>query len=219
MERKTTKQYIFTVEGETEKWYLEWLRDRINECDNSKYKASIIAKVQKNPLKYAKGQISLTAPRVTHLCDYESEEECHTGEFSAVLDNLKEANGLAGKSIKYSLGYSNFSFELWIVLHKIPSSGILTHRRLYLAPINKIFDEKFGKLDEYKKEANFKRCLSKLTLNDVINAIARARKIMEDNKQNGLVECEYKGFRYYRENPSLTIWESICGILTDCGLI
>ena len=26
-----TKKYTFTVEGETERWYLLWLRDRINE--------------------------------------------------------------------------------------------------------------------------------------------------------------------------------------------
>lgn len=28
--RKITKKYYFSVEGETEQWYLEWLRDLIN---------------------------------------------------------------------------------------------------------------------------------------------------------------------------------------------
>ena len=29
-DRKETKKYIFTVEGETEQWYLYWLRDQYN---------------------------------------------------------------------------------------------------------------------------------------------------------------------------------------------
>ena len=33
MERKLTKKYHFSVEGETEKWYLDWLKDNINQCN------------------------------------------------------------------------------------------------------------------------------------------------------------------------------------------
>ena len=29
--RKLTKTYYFIVEGETEQWYLYWLKDRINQ--------------------------------------------------------------------------------------------------------------------------------------------------------------------------------------------
>lgn len=29
--RKEKLTYYFSVEGETEKWYLDWLQDRINE--------------------------------------------------------------------------------------------------------------------------------------------------------------------------------------------
>ena len=31
-DRKETKKYTFTVEGETEQWYLYWLRNQINAC-------------------------------------------------------------------------------------------------------------------------------------------------------------------------------------------
>lgn len=54
IKRKATKKYYFTVEGETEKWYLDWPRERINECADSDYKVSFDAQVQKNPLKRAK---------------------------------------------------------------------------------------------------------------------------------------------------------------------
>ena len=36
--RKMNARYHFTVEGETEKWYLEWLRDAINADPRSKVK-------------------------------------------------------------------------------------------------------------------------------------------------------------------------------------
>lgn len=54
IKRKSTKKYFFTVEGETEKWYLEWLKVRINECEEAAYKVSFDVQVQKNPLKRAK---------------------------------------------------------------------------------------------------------------------------------------------------------------------
>ncbi len=218
-ERKLTNQYVFTVEGETEQWYLEWLMDQINHCEASKYNVSIIAKVQKDPLKYAKGVTSLSTPVITHVCDYESEEEEHERLFIETLDKLKAANEIRGKKFKYRLGYSNFTFELWIVLHKTKLFGSLAHRRQYLAPINRIFDEHFENLKEYKKEDNFKRCLKKLNLDLVRDAVRNAQEMMNNNKANGLTEYEYKGFHYYKDNPSLSIWEAVAKILQDSGLI
>lgn len=75
-------------------------------------------------------------------------------------------------------------------------------------------------MDEYKHENNFKRCLSKLSLNDVIVAIERAKEIMENNAgSNGYVEQQYRGYKYYKENPSLLVWVIIEKILKDCVLI
>ena len=36
--------------------------------------------------------------------------------------------------------------------------------------------------------------------------------------ENGYVLQEYKGYRYYKENPSLAIWEVIERVLVECGL-
>lgn len=38
---KITNKYYFSVEGETEKWYLDWLQDKINNEPATKYKVSI----------------------------------------------------------------------------------------------------------------------------------------------------------------------------------
>lgn len=54
------------------------------------------------------------------------------------MDRMKQAMSI-GKQIKYKFGYSNFAFDLWIVLHKIDCNGALPHRRGYLAYINRAF--------------------------------------------------------------------------------
>lgn len=41
-DRKENRRYVFTVEGETEQWYFDWLEDQINACDDSKYTVSIV---------------------------------------------------------------------------------------------------------------------------------------------------------------------------------
>lgn len=44
-DRKETKKYTFTVEGETEQRYLYWLRDQINACQDAVYQISIITAI------------------------------------------------------------------------------------------------------------------------------------------------------------------------------
>lgn len=57
--RKENKKYWFTVEGETEKWYLDWLQDKINE-EESLYQVSIKSIVLQNPKKFAKNVNSIS---------------------------------------------------------------------------------------------------------------------------------------------------------------
>ena len=45
---------FFSVEGETEKWYLDWLEDQINAAPEAKYKVKIKADVQPDPVSYGK---------------------------------------------------------------------------------------------------------------------------------------------------------------------
>ena len=186
-DRKENRQYVFTVEGETEQMYLYWMRDCINSTPAAKYNVSIIVKIQQNPLKYAKTVNPIAIPKVTHICDYESEDEVHIKKFNNILSQLKTANSFRGRSFKYCLGYNNYSFELWMVLHKQSCYSILSHRSQYLDPINKAYNENFENLDQYKHKDNFERCLSKLSLDNVRNAIFRSKEIMANNKRNGFI--------------------------------
>ena len=105
-----------------------------------------------------------------------------------------------------------------IVLHKKKCNGSLTDRTQYLSHINQIFGEKFENLDQYKHENNFKRCLSKLGLDDVRAAIQRAKEIMKVNKDNGKSLIRHGGYEYYEDNPALTMHEAVEKILVESGL-
>ncbi|SFG75502.1 RloB domain-containing protein [Sporolactobacillus nakayamae] len=114
--RKLTNTFYFTVEGETEKWYLEWLQKQINSNPDAKYKVFIDSKVEKSPVKRVKSMSNISKIKITHLFDYESNSASHKTQFLRTLDSLKEASKL--KQIKYRSGYSNLTFELWMVLHR-----------------------------------------------------------------------------------------------------
>lgn len=216
--RKSAKKYYFSVEGETELWYLLWLKDLINATKEAAFKVAIDCKIEKDPLKRAKGLTVTGKTDIYHFSDYESDEEYHVRDFTETMDRMKQATQL-GKQISYKFGYSNFAFDLWIVLHKSDCYGSLGHRKQYLPYINHAFGEHFESMDKYKREDNFKRCLSQLTLDDVRKAIERSEHIMEQNEQRGYVLQRYKGFTYYKENPSLAVWEAIKLILMDCKLL
>jgi hypothetical protein len=215
---KSTKKYYFTVEGETEQWYLKWLQDRINESTDAAYKVSFDCQVQKNPLKRAKSLVVTSKTEVWHLSDYESDDPIHTKQFIETMDNMKAAKSV-GKQITYKFGYTNLTFDLWIILHRADCNAATTHRKNYITPLNRAYDEHFEDMKEYKHEDNFKRCLGKLSLKNVIDAVNRAKRIMTRNEENGYVLQQYKGYKYYKENPSMAIHEIIAKILMDCELI
>lgn len=216
--RKSTQKYYFSVEGETEQWYLKWFQDLINATDEAAYKVSIDCPVKQNPVKHAKSLVVTKKIEIYHFFDYESDEEIHIKRFIEAMDNMKKAQEL-GKQITYKSGYTNFTFDLWIILHMMNCSTSYSNRKQYLTPINRAFGETFESMDEFKKEANFKRCLNKMQLANVLEAIERAKKIMQRNQENGYILHQYKGYRYYKENPSLSSWEAIEKILKDCKLI
>lgn len=217
MSKKTTKKYYFSVEGETEHWYLKWLQDLLNKTEESEYKVSLDCPVNKSPIKRVKSMNVTQKIKMYHFFDYESDDEIHVKRFLDAMDQMKKAQTY--KQVTYKSGYTNFTFDLWIILHKIDCFGAYSHRKQYISAINKAFGESFENMDEYKKESNFKRCLNKLNLNDVIVAIKRAKTIEKKNQENGYTLQQYRGYSYYKENPSLSAWEAIEEILKDCKLI
>lgn len=70
---------------------------------------------------------------------------------------------------------------------------------------------------EYKEEANFKRILNSLTINDVLYAIQNAERICEKNEII-YQKIKYSSYEYYKENPSLNLHEYIKDILQTVNI-
>lgn len=181
---KQTKKYYFSVEGETEKWYLEWLMGQINQIPESRYKVSFDCSIEKNPYKYVKKKVFIGKTEIYHISDYESSEPVHEKQFKETMDNMKKAEQ-AGKNVVYKFGYTNLTFDLWIILHKMNCNASYVHRKNYIEPLNRAFGTSFENMDEYKHENNFKRCLKQLDIVSVLEAISRAKEIMKRNEENG----------------------------------
>jgi len=216
--RKISRKYYFSVEGDTEFWYLQRLAALINEdSSGSQCRVSFDVKVEKNPMKRVRGLSIIGKTDIWHFCDYESDAPEHDKAFHETMDCMKQAMQ-SGKQVKYHLGYSNLSFDLWIILHKVDCFGVKADRSQYLSEVNQAFGKQYQNMDQYKSYDNFKECLMQIKLPEVRAAIGRAKTIATRNEKSGHRLLSYRGFSYYRENPSLSVWEVVEALLSDCGL-
>ena len=119
-------------------------------------RVAIETKLERSPLKYIKKLTITGKTEIYHLSDYESDEQMHETEFIQTMDELKAARE-SGKTISYKFGYSNLTFDLWMILHKMNCSGSKTHRNQYLDSINRAYGENIESMKKYKDEENFKK--------------------------------------------------------------
>jgi hypothetical protein len=105
---------------------------------------------------------------VQDIEDYNS--EFHRKKFYGIIDEMRDAEGEFG--ISYELGYSSYTFELWMLLHVADMNHAVQDRRAYLAPINRWFHRDFADLDEFKREVAFHEILYEfVTLDSIKQAI------------------------------------------------
>lgn len=218
--RRQNNNYYFSVEGDTEKYYLEHLRTLINNDESRICNVSFKIKITDSPKSFVKGTKTLEKLDFYHITDIESLEEYHINHFKDQLSEMKDVKVEISPRVKsYSLGYTNFTFELWMIFHKKDCFGAFNHRRDYLSEINKAYNKSFERINEFKNERTFKAILDDITLNDVKEAIRRSEVVMSNLERNGYTKKKYKGYKYYEENPSLSLHEIIKKILNDVGLI
>lgn len=216
MKRKCKKEYLFSVEGETEKLYLEKLQQLIN--NRNKNHVIFRIKVETTPSRYVKNLTTLKKQsKLYHICDIEDPSEENTLRLRKLMKDLQDAPKIKGAN--YVLGYSNITFELWIILHKSDCNTKCNKCSRYLTKINEHFQEEFPSLKSYKEERNFKKCLDKLTLEDVRSAIQRAEQIQQNCESNLSHKEVHCGFSYYLDNPSLSIHLIIKQILNDADVL
>lgn len=57
------RNYVLTVEGETEQWYFQWLKDQINKNDTRLFDVSMTISVQQKPSSYWKNVNKKSTPK------------------------------------------------------------------------------------------------------------------------------------------------------------
>lgn len=210
------EQYIMTCEGETEVWYFEHLKKLINAIPN-KPKMNVVPVKETNPAKKAKSVV-LPYKRVWyHIVDKETCQECDEKIFeNRILSfkNIKKVN----KTIEPFLGYSNVSFELWLILHKSIQKPSVHCAKDYWEYIKKLYKLDYVEsFDDYKSERVFKQLLKQITLEDIRKAIKRAEELENINEREGILRT--KGFSYYDNNPSMSVHNVVKQILLDSELL
>ena len=229
-QKKKTKRpanentFYFSVEGETERWYLEHLRTLVNDelkRQGAGFRIGISIQVQKDPRQIPWPFITRGEHvNVVHVCDYESPVPQQAGmnrleQFKTILDNLSAA--AEDKNLTYLLGYSNLSFELWMILHKQPCNGGKIDCKHYLADFNTAYGVSFLSTKACKKEDAFKDLLRGITLSDVHDAIERATAIQAVNTNQKAQAQRHRDYEFYTNNPALSIHERVQDIFTFCA--
>jgi len=198
------RYYYLALEGMTELMYFERLRDLINASALHPYRIELVTAVEHSPRRAykrlkSKADVSEQGSAVFwHIRDMENPSERQA--FYSALRELKQCG--------MRLCYSNYTFELWLLLHKCRFAESLADKRSYLKHINKYYNTNYSTIHEYKEHNNMRRMLMSLTRNDVLTAIENADSLMAE-KSRAVLPRQFCGFTYYEENPAVTVQDIV----------
>lgn len=224
MSRKESRQFNISVEGiNCEKMYFEHLAKLINRCDRSTYNLKVDPK-KMSPLEYAKrnaykpvdkkkGNKKIPYIHVQDIEDYY--DDFQRNKFFEMIDDMRTAEKQF--NIGYALGYSNYTFELWMLLHVADMTHAVQDRHSYLAPINRWFHKRYTDIDQFKSHDEFQAILDEfVTLDTIKQAIERAESIVQNNADNRKIKETHKGVTFYRDNPDVSVHEVVQMIFDVC---
>ena len=113
-----------------------------------------------------------------------------------IKGEVEEAIDLAIEN-KIELGYTNYCFDLWLILHKEDYFDIVQNQDAYADKLRQVFG--LAADANIKKEKRVTEIVNQIGLSDIKNAIQRGKKISEDN-QGKEANKTPKENRYY-DNP------------------
>ena len=226
MYKKESRQFFISVEGiNCERMYFCHLAKCINESENSTYNLKIDPK-KKTPFEYAKRNAHLPREKTRkneiipylHIQDIEDYyDQNQKKKFYEMIDDMRKAEKQFG--ITYKLGYSNYTFELWMLLHVTDMRHAVQDRYAYLPLINRYFNRNYTDIDDYKKEEEFENILKEfVTLDSIKQAIRRADAIEKSNAEGENRKETYKSFQFYHNNPDLTVHKVVRLIFDVCDV-
>ncbi len=224
MIKKESRQFHISVEGiNCEKMYFEHLAKLINSSDRSTYNLKVDPR-KMSPMQYAKrnahkpmekrkGNRKIPYIHIQDIEDYYSDYQ--RSKFYGMIDEIRMAEDMFG--INYELGYSNYTFELWMLLHVADMTHAVQNRHSYLTPVNRWFHRHYLSIDEFKSHDEFQGILNEfVTLDSIRLAIRRAEKIVQNNDEDRKTKETYKGFTFFRDNPDISVHEVVRMIFEVC---
>ena len=225
MNRKQNRRFYLSVEGDCEALYFQHLQKLINACPGADFNAKIVAVRKIKPTSMLKRQghdaVDKFQGKQVPFFHIQDVEEYHDAEgrrnFQGLIDDLIDARKTF--SVAYDLGYSNYTFELWLLLHVTDMNAPLADRYHYLNYINRAFDTTYKSLSEYKKADNFCQILKDyITLEAVLKAIERSERLRARRAITDLPTA-YSGISFYADNPDTTVDQVVKYILRVCGIL
>ena len=224
MNIRESRQFHMSVEGANcERLYFEHLAKIINRSGQQKYNLKLSPKAM-SPLQYAKrtaykpvdkrrGGKNLPYIHIQDIEDYYDAEQQQ--KFYRIIDEMRTAERTF--NISYCLGYSNYTFELWMLLHVADMTASVANRGAYLRPINQYFKREYHSLAEFKNETEFQHILEEfITLDTIFTAVSRAERIAENNAKQSKKRISYHGVTFYPDNPDVTVHEIVQMIFDVC---
>ena len=103
----------------------------------------------------------------------------------------------SNKENKIELGYSNYSFDLWLLLHKEDYFAVVPNQKEYEDEIRRVYG--LPAEESIKRGRKVERILEQIEWPDIKTAIERAEKIAIDNE--GRQENITAGNNIYYDNP------------------
>lgn len=205
--RRTINEYRGACEGSQERMYFVHLKGLIKREERRKYDVqfNLICTNGGSPLIVAKRADVTLAGEIERLAafDYDGKH----GEFIDALDYCK------AKRIVY--GYSNYCFDLWLLLHKERYMRVIANANGYEAKIRSVYN--LPEEADIKEEVFVKQILSQISLDDIRRAVENAEYIVIDNEQVKEPRYSNKSEKFF-DNPDLSIHRFIAKVLEDVGL-
>lgn len=117
-------------------------------------------------------------------------------DYDGKKEKYEEAIDLA-KENKIELGYSNYSFDLWLILHKEDYFEVVQNQNDYADKLRQVYG--FSADTKIKKQEIVRKMMDQIELSDIKIAIQRGKKISKDN-QDKVQNKTPEGNGYYN-NP------------------